>query len=164
MARYGGKRDINLFRSINKELLHSIIETFVDVYTLSVSTMQKNIYGESKEKSYMTPVRIPAYIENNDPVDNTSEFGKSIVQNVRFYFLREDLTKLQLVMSEGDYINWDNKFFELDHIYSNSYFMDRNPDTNKSIDSNIGWNYDITVDAHLTAKNKTQLLKTRTNN
>ena len=164
MARYGGKRDINLFRSINKELLHNIIETFVDVYTLSLTTMKTNIYGESKDKSYMVPVRIPAYIENNDPTDKTSDFGKNIVQNVRFYFLREDLSRLELVMTEGDLINWNNKFFELDHIFDNSYFMDRNPDTNKSIDSNFGWNYDITVEAHLTTKNKTQLIPTRTNN
>lgn len=161
MARYGGKRDINLFRSINRELLHNIIETFVDIYTLAVSVTSTNIYGESKGKTYNIAVRIPSFIENNDPTDNTSEFGKSILQNAKFFFIREDLTKIQLVMTEGDLINWNNKFYEIDHIYQNSYFMNRNPETNKSIDKNFGWNYDLVVEAHLTSKNKTQLVATR---
>ena len=161
MARFGGKRDINLFRSINKELLHKVIETFVDIYTLSIQTMNTNIYGESKNKSYNIPVRIPCYIENNNPTDNTSDFGKNSLKLVNFYFLREDLTKINLVITEGDLIHWDNKFYELDHIYDNSYFMNRNPETNKSIDKNLGWNYDIMVEAHLSTKNKTQLVETR---
>jgi hypothetical protein len=161
MARFGGKRDINIFRSVNREILHDIIETFVDILSLNSNITNVNMYGESKNKTYNAPVRIPSYIDDQPPEADTTEFGKSTLQTVIFHFIRDDLKKLQLVITEGDLINWNNKYYEIDHIIQNSYFMDRNPETNKSVDSNFGWNYDITLETHLSARNKVQFIQTR---
>ena len=45
MALFGGKRDVSLFRSLNRELIHRYIDTEVLVYKLNLINTTTNLYG-----------------------------------------------------------------------------------------------------------------------
>lgn len=161
MALYGPARDIALFRSVNRELINDIVQSEVDIYKLDLSSTNTNIYGESDSKGYMVPVRMAAIIKPQSQSDGYTEFGPDLKQLVKFSFLRDDLKVIDLVIEVGDIIAWNEGCFEVDFIVENKLFMARNPETNKTISDNWGWNAAINVDTHLSRKNRSQLEQTR---
>ena len=58
MALFGGQRDVSLFRSLNKELLHRFIDTEVLVYKLNLNATATNLYEESNNKVYNEPTLV----------------------------------------------------------------------------------------------------------
>jgi len=148
MAMFGSKRDINMFRGINREVIHKINDTSVDVYKLNINKTDTNIYGESLQKYYSEPVRINCMISTDEQDTTDNEYGVDKNRIVRFYFLRDDLVDIDLKIEIGDYINWDNRIWELDTIIDNKYFMQRNQETNKNYDDSFGWNIKISFEAH----------------
>ena len=74
MALFGGRRDIGLFISMNRELLENIIEQEVDYYKPNLEHTQDgggidNLYGEaSVQKSYNPPLRVYCLMSKQDPL------------------------------------------------------------------------------------------------
>ena len=58
MALFGKSRDINLFHTINSELLKDIIQTEVAYYKFALEQTTSNVYGESMGKVYYDPMKI----------------------------------------------------------------------------------------------------------
>jgi len=157
---YAGRRDISMFRHVNRELMRKMIDTAVDVYKLSLGDTETNIYGESTNKQYLNPVRVHALIQVDEQSATSDEFGHDVSQTSRFAFLRDDLKQLNIVTETGDIIHWNNRYWELDNEIENQHFFRRNPDTNKTIDSTWGWNLSVIFTAHETRKNKVQIENT----
>ena len=96
MALYGKKRDIGLFRSLNRELINSIIDTNVDIYKLIINNADTNLYGENDRKVYYEPVRLHALIDPSPQSPVYSDFGVEPEQNILFHFLRDEFLLLNL--------------------------------------------------------------------
>ena len=111
-GRFVSQKDINLFNTINKELVgdlkngkDGIINQTVVLYKLSVEDTQVNMYGESSnDKSYLSGVRLACFIEAEDFDFNTDEFGPDLRQDATFSFQRDVLLDLDVVVEVGDII------------------------------------------------------------
>ena len=52
MALFGKERDVNLFHTINSELLKDIIQTEIAYYKFALEQTRINVYGEAPGKNY----------------------------------------------------------------------------------------------------------------
>jgi hypothetical protein len=130
MALFGEQRDISLFRHINRELMRNIISQQVVYYKCNVTETKTNIYGEaSTGRVFLEPVIMFALIERSDqsfPIED--QFGPAFSQPITFKFLRDDLVDASLVPQVGDFIMWQNGYWEIDSTNANQYFVGKNPD------------------------------------
>ena len=161
MGLFGSGKDISFFRSINRELIHDIISIEVDIFKLVNEETKSNIYGESDSISYYQPIRIPCLIRPDDQASEYTDFGYDSGQQNRFAFLRDDLKDRNILMEPGDLIDWNNNYWEIDHLIENQLYMKRNPETNKSLDIKYGWDVSISCIAHLTRRNRPNIEETR---
>jgi signal peptidase I len=145
MALFGEKRDISMFRHINRELMGNIISQQAAFYKYRPSQTNSNIYGEaSQEKFYIGPVLLYCLIdipESQNPVD---DFGVNFSWKPIFQFLRDDLLQkfydfnlnydfgdiygANYVPQPGDIIYYQNSYYEVDRAWETQYFLGKNPD------------------------------------
>ena len=71
-------RDINLFHTINSELLKDIIQTEIAYYKFALEQTNVNVYGEAPGKNYYEPMKIACLIERGDQVWSSDDFGSDI--------------------------------------------------------------------------------------
>ncbi len=75
MAMFGRQRDVQLFNSVNQELIHDIIEQLVGYYKVVLSETPANVYGEQQNKTYMGPVLLPSLLVRGGTTSETDNFG-----------------------------------------------------------------------------------------
>ena len=138
MALFGGDRDVALVRTVNRELLNNIVDTTIDIFKISLYDTKSNLYGESINKIYKPGVRVASLITHEDQAWSTDEFGPDMNQTATFAFLKYELeTVADVVLEVGDVIAWDEKYWEVDGVVENQYFMGKNDATTKE-DRDIG--------------------------
>ena len=129
MALYGGSRDISLFRHINRELMHDIISQQIVYHKYNLEETKVNIYGETTSgRIFQEPVLLYTLIERSDQSSPILDGVVNFNQPITFRFLRDDLVDANVVTEEGDIIQWQNAYWEIDNIISNQYFVGKNPD------------------------------------
>lgn len=129
MALYGGSRDISLFRHINRELMHDIISQQIVYHKYNLEETKVNIYGETTSgRIFQEPVLLYTLIERSDQSSPILDGVVNFNQPITFKFLRADLVDANVVTEEGDIIQWQNAYWEIDNIVSNQYFVGKNPD------------------------------------
>ena len=145
MALYGGKRDISLFRHLNRELMGDIISQECVYYKLKLAETKVNLYGESAgSKYYYPPVILSCLVQRSDQEYPDDDFGVQYNQNIDFRFLRDDLLDrakdfnidydqgdyfgADLVPEVGDIIMYYEGYYEVDDVIGNQYFTGKNPD------------------------------------
>lgn len=128
MALYGGKRDIMLFNSLNKELLSKIIEQKVGYYKIDLKTTETNIYEESLHKKYYNPVLINCLITRGDQSTTSDEFGPDKKQINKFAFFRENLKEQDIFPEDGDVILWNNNYYEVENLIENQLIVGKTPE------------------------------------
>ena len=163
MALYGGQRDVSLFRSLNKELIHRIIDTEVLVYTLNLNATQTNIYDESDSKVYNTPILIYSIVTLDDQQWSSEDYGSDVTQTSTFAFLRDDLVEKDVVVQIGDIVEYKSRFFEIDSIIENQAVVGKDPDSAFAGNTH-GYNVSIICQAHMTRQSKVNVIKTRFGN
>lgn len=163
MALYGSARDISLFRHLNREVMHKIIDINVDWYRLVLGDTITDIYGESTSRQYMQPQRIHCVVTRNDQEYNSEPQGVDVDQTMIFGFLRDDLIAVDAVINTGDIIEWNNKYWELDSQVDNQLIVGKDPATVKSIVDEFGSNWSILFQGHHTRVTKLDLINHRTN-
>ncbi len=146
MALFGGKRDISLFRHLNRELMGDIITQQCAFYKYKLEETITNIYGEaSGEKYYIGPVLLNCLAERQDQDHVETDLGVDYEWNIIFKFLRDDLLSASkdynenfdkgdhnygadLVPEVGDIIFYNEGYYEVDKVISNQFFMGKDPD------------------------------------
>lgn len=110
-----GDREFKFFNDIANELLTEVTKQTVLYYPIEEKITQVHpLYGESKQKSYRNPVEIYARVLYNEPTFTTTNFGSDRKYTIDIYFQKEILQKeLGMTARPGDFIEWDNKFFEI---------------------------------------------------
>ena len=128
-ALFGGKRDISLFRGLNRELLHDIITQQCVYYKLKLNETKVNMYGEAAgARHYFEPVLLNTLIqrENQDfPSDDLE--GVDFEWGITYKFFRDDLVKAQIVPEVGDIIMYNEGYYEVETTNANQFFAGKNP-------------------------------------
>lgn len=140
MALFGGDRDVALVRTVNRELLNNIVDTTIDIFKISLYDSKSNLYGEAMNKIYKPGVRVASLITHEDQEWNSDEFGPDMNQSAVFAFLKYELeTIADVVLEVGDVIAWDEKYWEVDGVVENQYFMGKHDKTTTAkVDKTIG--------------------------
>jgi len=174
MPLFGGKRDISLIRTINRELMGKIITQQCSIYKIDVKNTNYDIYGESSTtKYYKGPIIINCIIDRSPPEYNIeNDVPIDYKWDIKFIFLRDDLLDkfkdfninnqygINTVLEVGDIILYEESYYEIGNIITNQYFMGKNPDypnkPNPLIGDleNFGTNLSIICESHLIPKNK----------
>ena len=182
MALYGAKRDISLFRHINRELIGNIISQECVYYKFKTDETKVNLYGEAAgAKYYYSGVILSCLIDQQPQSYPDDELGVRYYRNVDFRFLRDDLLQrnldfnkdfdqgdyfgADLVPQVGDIIFYYGGYYEVDDIISNQFFMGKDPDytynenpINPGLE-NFGSDLSVICKTHYTPVNKVQLQK-----
>jgi hypothetical protein len=165
MALFGSARDASLVRSINRELINEFIDTEIGFYKLSLNDTAANMYDEADNKVYFSPMRINCLVLKEDKSYTGDEAGYDSARTGEFNFLRDDLKDKNIVVEEGDVIEWDNEFYEIDGVGSSQYWTGRNPATDigfvKGDRDEFGLSVAIKVTAHVTRRNRLNIQEVR---
>jgi hypothetical protein len=132
MARFSLDRDIRFFRDISRELVDDVITTSVILYKLIVGESKTNLYGESLNKTYYSPVTLNTIIERDDTSVQYEGFGSDTTQGVQFRFNRFTLEDVGFYPEIGDIIFHNNAYFEVDNVREDQLIGGR-PDEKFSI-------------------------------
>ena len=129
MALFGGSRDASLFRHLNKELIHDLIDTEVYYYKLILDETKVNLYGEAAGvKYYDGPFLFNCLIDRTPQSYPTSDIGVEFLQTISFAFLRDDLVDANVVPEIGDIILYQDAYYGVQSTVVNQYFVGKNPD------------------------------------
>ena len=107
-------RDAALFNDYNTELLEIVAKQNF-IYWAIERTMSDvdDIYGESENKSSRRPVQVFGWIMLDEPETITNNFTTEQRRRVEVYLHVDRLTEVGLYPRKGDFIEWDNQFFEI---------------------------------------------------
>ena len=159
---FGSNRDFDLLVNINRELLHDIVEQEILYYKIALNDTEFNIYGESLEKTYNTPVKLNCLITRGDQVVDIQEFGPDLGREASFAFLRPDLEDKVVVPEVGDIVLWHEDYYEVDTVRENQLFLGRDKSYNlTSATAGFGSSVSIVVDCHLTRADRVGLAEVR---
>ena len=165
MALFGSARDASLVRRINRELINELIDTEIAFYKLSLEDTRANMYDEADNKIYFSPMRINCIIEKADKSYVGDDAGYDSTREGFFNFLRDDLKDKNIVIEEGDIIEYDNEYYEIDGVSSSQYFRGTNPETDlgftESDRGEFGLKLAVRVTAHVTRRNRLNIQEVR---
>ena len=162
MALFGRNRDINLFHTINSELIKDIIQTEVAYYKFALEQTTSNVYGESMGKVYYEPMKIACLIDREDEAWSSDEFGSDLNQSIGFSFLKNELKDINLTPEVGDIILFRNNFYEVDSKIENQLVLGRDPDYALSTETvTHGDSFSIILNAHMSRVEKLNLIPLR---
>ena len=157
---FGSNRDFDLLVNINRELLKDIVEQEVLYYKIALDEININIYGESLEKAYNTPVKLNCLITRGDQVVDMQDVGPDLNREASFAFLRKDLETSVVVPEVGDIVNWQENFYEVDTVRENQLFLGRDNSYNLTDYGNkFGKSVSIIIDCHLTRADRIGIIE-----
>ena len=165
MALFGSARDASLVRSINRELINDFIDTEVGFFKLSLEDTKANMYDEADSKVYYKPLRLNCIIEKSEKSYIADDAGYDSTREGFFNFLRDDLKDDNIIIEEGDIIEYDNEFYEVDGVGASQYFTGRNPSTDigfiEGDREEFGLSIAVRVTAHVTRRNRLNIQEVR---
>ena len=116
-ADYGlffSARDMELFNDYNTELLGIIAQTGIIYYRIEPDSSDPNsIYGESEIKVTRDPVQVYSWVMLDEPETETNSFTVDTRRRIELYMHKDRLTELDLVPRMGDFVGYDNQYFEI---------------------------------------------------
>ena len=166
MALFGSARDASLVRHVNREIINDFIDMEIGFYKLNLDDTGTNMYDESDNKVYYAPIRINCLIQKDDKSMLADDYGYDHTRTGLFAFLRDDLKDKNIIIQEGDIINYDNEFYEIDSIGSSQYFRGTNPSTDIGFTmadrDEFGLSVAVICNAHVTRRNRLNIQEVRT--
>ena len=118
MALFGSARDASLLRSVNRELINRYIDTEVGLYKLDLQSTPSNLYNEAKNKVYYEKIKMNCIIQKDERSTVADEYGLDYTRTATFSFLRDDLKDKNIVVEQGDVLEYDGEFYEIDSVSS----------------------------------------------
>ncbi len=168
MALYGRRKDINLFKGINRELLGNIINQQVAFYKVNLEKTTSNLYGEAVDKRFFSePTLFNCLIERNDPNFEETDLGRDYNRTNTFHFLTDDLKDAGVYPELGDVIFYYGNYYEVEQSIDNQLFVGKDPNYNYASNplntglEEFGWDVSISCTAHYVAADKLGLSRER---
>jgi hypothetical protein len=132
MPKFLQARDIDLFKSIARELVDDVVQNTIVLYKINMNETKVNIYGESLNKTWNPGVQLYA-LYSKSPEDVVYEgFGPEMQQNITFKLDRAMCEEKNLYPEVGDIIFFDTSYYEIDNT-NEIQFIGGSPDNNFSI-------------------------------
>jgi hypothetical protein len=118
-----GKKERDLVKQVNDELLERVVGQTVVYYPIDINkTNFHSLYGECINKSYLSPVRVYAYVE----VENTQTNDKYTYEyqsQLTVHFNRKRLTADQdLYVRVGDFVQYGEYLYEIVRTYNDTRY------------------------------------------
>ena len=172
MALFGGSRDISLFRTINRELMANIISQEVVFYKCNLTETKVNMYGEaSSGRVFDKPVLFNALVEVGDQTAPIQDDLVGFNWPLTVKFLRDDLVDANVVPEIGDFIMWQDAYWEIDNENVVQFFVGKDPDYpyyddqgNNPLNPGLedfSYNLSVIVTAHYVPADRVSIDKTR---
>ena len=159
---FGRSRDINLFLSVNNELLHNVISQQIGYYKVVLDETKSNLYGESTEKMYLGPILISCLIERGDFNSTVDDFGPDINRTLKYRFLKNDLINANVVPEIGDVVMYNELYYEIDEVNQNQFILGKDNEYAYSDGlENFGSSWSIICTAHYARPEKLGITKQR---
>ena len=125
---FGRSRDVSLIRGLNRELMGDIITQQAAFYKYKLEETKVNLYGEAAgAKFYDGPFLFNCLINREDQAYPEGDEGVGFGQGIEFRFLRDDLVDANVVPEVGDIILYQEKYYGVDSVVANEYFVGKNP-------------------------------------
>ena len=132
MPKFLQARDIDLFKSIARELVDTVIQNTIVLFKINMNETKVNIYGESLNKTWYPGVELYA-LYSKSPEDVVYEgFGPEMQQNITFKLDRVMCEEKNVYPEIGDIIFFDTSYYEIDNT-NEIQFIGGSPDNNFSI-------------------------------
>jgi hypothetical protein len=129
MALFGGSRDVSLFRKLNRELMGNIMSQEIVFYKCDVIETKTNMYGEaSSGRVFGQPILLNSVIDVGDQTAPIQDDLIGFNWPLTVKFLRDDLVDANVVPEIGDYIMWQNAYWEIDNAPEIQFFTGKDPD------------------------------------
>ena len=162
MALFGTERDVNLFHTLNDELLKDILQLEIAYYKFALEQTKTNVYGEAPGKTYYEPMRIACLHNRSDQSWSSDNFGSDINQTINFKFLKDELRDINLIPEIGDLLLFRNNFYEVDTKIENQLILGRDPDYAIAEETtDFGDSFSITINTHISRVEKLNLVPLR---
>ena len=155
MALFGRNRDIQVFNTMNRELLEDIISQQVGYYKVKLNDTSTNVYGEAMNKYYIGPVLLNCLIERGDFGVSRIEYNIDVIRESTFRFFKNHLIDANVFPEIGDVVFWNEHFFEVDNVNENQFIVGKDPDYAYSEGlQNYGNSLSIILNTHYTSPDK----------
>lgn len=120
MPKFVSPRDYKYIKSINSELINDVIETPVILFAVDTDFTTSNMYNESLGKVFKPGVLTNALILHEDQITTTEDFA-NITQNIVISWSRIHLEEVNFYPENGDYLRYNNTYYELTQIIDNQF-------------------------------------------
>ena len=155
MALFGRNRDIQVFNTVNRELLEDIISQQVGYYKIKLNDTSTNVYGEATNKYYIGPVLLNCLIERGDFGVNRIDYNIDVTRESTFRFFKNHLIDANVYPEIGDVVFWNEHFFEVDNVNENQFIVGKDSDYAYSEGlENYGNSLSIILSTHYTSPDK----------
>lgn len=162
MGMFGSVRDVATFKIFTKELVEDIISQEVGYYKVMMNDTPVNVYGEAMKKYFIGPVLIPCLIERGEFERRNTEFGLDTNRGVVFRFFKDHLIEANIVPEVGDFIMYNEAYYEADNVNENQLILGKNPDYVYSDGTaGFGQSYSILVTTHYSSPDKLGITEER---
>lgn len=115
MARlFIGQREVDFFNDIAREVTKDIAGQVVHYYSIDVArTMVDELYRESPEKVFASPVVLDARVTWQQSEVSTTEFGHDEMRTIDVFIHVRDVMTRGLKIATGDYLSFGETFYEV---------------------------------------------------
>jgi len=126
-------REVDFISDITKEIIKDVIGQKIYYFSINeLKTKVHDIYMESPEKIFDTPIALDAMVEYQSEVVKTSEFGSETMFDIEVWVHGRDLLDKQIELSEGDFFSFGDVFFEITkYVTTNNVYGE--------IEHTVGW-------------------------
>jgi hypothetical protein len=113
-----GKKERDLVKQVNDELIERVIGQTILYYPLSVEHSDYHpIYGEAINKVFADPVKVNVLVEWAGFETKTTNLGVDRTSSITVHFHKRRLQEDQdLYVTEGDFVLYGDEFFEITTI------------------------------------------------
>jgi len=111
------QREQNLISDLTKEIFRDIAGQVIYYYAISeVKTRAHEVYNESPEKVWDTPIELPALVGSPVSETKTDIFGPGVLQKLEVFLHYRDLLEIGLEVCDGDFIRYGDTLYEITNI------------------------------------------------
>jgi hypothetical protein len=110
-------------------------------------------------------MRVNCLILKDEKVRIAEDTGIDYTRTGTFSFLRDTLVEKGIIIEEGDIIEYDSEYFEIDNVSATQYWSGRNPSTDVGYVTNdrdeFGYSVSVICEAHVTRRNRLNITDVR---
>ena len=108
------QREISFINDLAKEMVKDIAGQKIYYYSISeVKTQIHDIYEESPDKIFDTPIEIDCFVQYQEQEIRTNQFGSEEFYNIECFIQKKDLLDKGIEINEGDFFSYGSVFFEV---------------------------------------------------